>query len=264
MGFIKKHWWFFILAIVLCPIFVNIILSISTCFKVYENGWLGFWGSFLGALFTFLALYITLNDNHSENEKERKAHAGTIEYQVSRECLNDLKQSIAAYYKAMCIHEMELIALKPKEDIPYSLNIIWKIIKETEYSYQLLRLALVDYDDVKEAEFKTFLNKFNSAYHGLLSDFVWLIDGKNSLDEYKNDCERGGNITIENLRIWKVIEEGNYNSETDGCHIMNELLERVEYRAFLIKSEKFVAYEKDKMVINLKKSIGVVTKEGSL
>jgi hypothetical protein len=247
MGFIKKHWWFFILAIILCPIFVNIILSISTCFKVYENGWLGFWGSFLGALFTFLALYITLNDNHSENEKERKAHAGTIEYQVSRECLNDLKQSMAAYYKTMSIYEMEMIALNPKEDVQYSLKVLWKIIRETENSYQLLRLALVDYDDVKETEYKTFLNKFNTAYHGLLSDFAWLIDGKKSLDEYKDDCKRGGNISIENLRIWKVIEDGNYNRETDGCFILNKLLERVEYRAFLMKSENFVAYENEKM-----------------
>ena len=244
---------------ILCPIIVNFILSISTCFKVYENGWLGFWGSFIGALFPFFALYKTLNDNHNENEKERKTHAGTIEYQVSRECLNDLRRSIATYYKAMNIHEIELIALKFKEDVQYSLNVLWKTIKETEDSYQLLRLTLVDYNDKNEMEYKAFLEKFNSAYLGLLSDFAWLIDGKSTLVDYRAFCKRGGNIPFEDLRIWKVIEVGNYNRETDGCLIMNDLLERIEYRAFHIRSEGLVAYEKDKMELELKKAIGVVT-----
>lgn len=255
-GFIKKFWWVVLLA-ALSPLFVNWLLSTSTGIKVYENGWLGFWGSLLGALFPFIVLYKTLIDNHKENEKERKTQVGTIKYQVSKESLNELKKNIIAYYNSMNISEMEMMVLHPKDNIPNSLNLIWHIIKETENAYLVLRLTLVDYTDPKEIEYKTFLDKFNMAYKGLLSDLAWLVDGKCSLDDYKNDVNKNGNISIENLRIWKVIEDGDYNKETDDKTIINVLLERMEYRAIYIKSEDFIKYENDKMNRELDKSLDI-------
>lgn len=255
--FIKKFWWVVLLAAV-SPLFVNWLLSISTGIKVYENGWLGFWGSLLGALFPFIILYKTLIDNHKENEKERKAQVGTIKYQISKESLNDLKENIAAYYKAMNIFEMEMIALKPKEDISYSRNVIWHIIKETEKAYRVLRFTLVDYTDYKENEYKVFLNQFHLAYNGLLSDFAWLIDGRSSLYDYKEGITKNGNVSIENLRIWKIIEDGNFDKETDGKLIMDELLNRVEYKAIFIKSEDFIKYENDKMNHELNNSLELI------
>jgi len=254
--FIKKFWWIVLLA-ALSPLFVNWLLSISTGIKVYENGWLGFWGSLLGAIFPFIVLYKTLIDNHKENEKERKVQVGTIKYQVSKENLNDLKENIAAYYKAMNVYEMEMIAIKFQEDISYSLNVIWRIIKETEMAYQVLRFTLVDYTDYNENEYKVFLNKFHLAYNGLLSDFAWLIDGKSSLYDYKEGIKKNGNVSIENLRIWKIIEDGNLDKETDGKLIMDELLDRVEYKAIFIKSEDFIKYENDKMNRELYNSLDI-------
>lgn len=256
-GFIKKFWWVVLLA-ALSPLFVNWLLSISTGIKVYENGWLGFWGSLLGALFPFIVLYKTLIDNHKENEKERKAQVGTIKYQISKESLNDIKENITSYYKAMNDYEIEMIALKPQENILYSLNVIWRIIKETEKAYQVLRLSLVDYTDSKESEYKDFLNKFHFAYNGLLSDFAWLIDGKCSLDDYKEEIKKNGNVSIENLRIWKIIEDGNFDKETDGKLIMDELLDRIEYKAIYIRSEDFIKYENDKMNRELDNSLELI------
>ena len=251
--FIKKFWWVVLLA-ALSPLFVNWLLSISTGIKVYENGWLGFWGSLLGALFSFIILYKTLIDNHKENEKERKVQVETIKYQVSKESLNDLKENITAYYKAMNVYEMEMIAIKSQEDISYSLNVIWRINKETENAYQVLRLTLVDYTDPKENEYKDFLDKFHLAFNGFLSDFTWLIDGKCSLDDYKKEIKKFGNISVENLRIWKIIEDRNLDKETDGKLIMDELLDRIEYKAIYIRSEDFIKYESDKMNRELEES----------
>ena len=253
-GFIKKFWWVVLLA-TLSPLFVNWLLSTSTGIKVYENGWLGFWGSLLGALFPFIVLYKTLIDNHKENEKERKAQVGTIKYQVSKESLNDLKENITSYYKAMNVYEMEMIALKPKENISCSLNVIWRIIKEIENAYQILRLTLVDYTDSKESEYKDFLDKFHLAYKGLLSDFTWLIDGKCSLHDYKEEIKKFDNISIENLRIWKIIEDKNLDNETDGKFIMYILVYMMEYKAIYIRSEDFIKYENDKMNRDLDNSL---------
>ena len=242
IDFIKKFWWVVLLA-ALSPLFVNWLLSISTGIKVYENGWLGFWGALLGALFPFIILYKTLIDNHRENEKGRKAQVGTIKYQVSKGSLNDLKENITAYYKAMNVYEMEMIALRPKEEISNSLNVILRIIKETENAYQVLRLTLVDYTDPKENEYKAFIDKFHLAYTGLLSDFAWLIDGNCSLYEYKEVIKNNGNVSIENLRVWKIIEDRNLDKGTDGKLIMDELLDRMEYKAIYVRSEDFIKYE---------------------
>lgn len=256
-GFVKKFWWVVLLA-ALSPLFVNWLLSTSTGIKVYENGWLGFWESLLGALFPFIILYKTLIDNHKENEKGRNVQVGTIKYQVSKESLNNLKDNIISYYKAMNVYEIEMIALKPNEDISYSVNVLWRIIKELENAYQVLRLTLVDYMDPKEKEYKKFLEKFHLAYNGLLSDFTWLIDGKCSLYDYKEEVKKNGNVSIENLRIWKIIEDRNLSKETNSKLIMDELLDRIEYKSFYIRSEDFIKYENDKMNRELENSLDIV------
>lgn len=246
MSFFKKYWWIIPIAI-LIPIIVNIILSISTPFTVYENSWLGFWGSYLGALFPFIILYLSLRDNHDENEKGRRTQTAAIIFQVSKEYLNRLKQNIAEYIKALDFLEIEMITLKPKEDVQISLNKIYLLLKESESAYQLLCLTLADYNDDTENKYKDFIRKFNSAYKELLSDITWLLDGEWSLDFYRDHAIKNGNVTIERIRIWKVIEDCKFDITSDSVAIMHELLDRFEYHAIYIKSQDFIVYEKNKM-----------------
>lgn len=254
MSFIKNYWWVIVIAL-LIPIVVNITLSISTPFTVYENSWLGFWGSYLGALFPFIILYLSLRDNHDENEKDRKTQTAAIIFQVSKGYLSRLKQDIATYIKALDFLEIETIALKPKEDVQISLNMIYLLLKESESAFQLLCLTLADYYDDTESEYKDFIRKFNSTYKELLSDITWLLDGKWSLDLYRDHAFKNGTVTIEKIRIWKVIEDCKYDVASDGVAIMNELLDRFEYKALYIKSQDFVVYEKNKMNRKLKVSL---------
>ena len=132
---------------------------------------------------------------------------------------------------------------------------IYLLLKESESAFQLLCLTLADYDDDTESEYKDFIRKFNSTYKELLSDITWLLDGKWSLDLYRDHAFKNGTVTIEKIRIWKVIEDCKYDVASDGVAIMNELLDRFEYKALYIKSQDFVVYEKNKMNRKLKVSL---------
>lgn len=251
MDFIKKFWWAIPVMIVI-PILVNCILSISTSFKVYENGWLGFWGSYLGALFPFVILYLTLRDNRRENEKGRNVQTAIIEYQVSKDYQNALKKDLADYINALNLMEMELIAIQATKDTDITLNKLYMIVTNSNSAFQKLNLTLADYDDNTEKVFKDFLIKFDTAFRYLVSDIAWLMDNYNSKDcktaieEYRNFAMKEGNDCYEFLRIWKVIEDKGYNLD-DVYKIIQELLNRIEYRAVSMKSQEFIVYEKEKM-----------------
>lgn len=128
-------------------------------------------------------------------------------------------------------------------------------MKESESAYQLLCLTLADYDDDRENEYKEFVRKFNSAYKELLSDIAWLLDGGCSLDLYRDNALKHGTVTIERIRVWKVVEDCKIDTTSDGVAIMHELLDRFEYNAIYIKSQDFVVYEKNKMNRTLNASL---------
>ena len=87
------------------------------------------------------------------------------------------------------------------------------------------------------------------------SDFAWLIERKCSLEDYKDSAMKTRNGTMEKIRVWKVIEDCNYKEGIDDLLIMNEILDRIEYRAIYIKSEKFIEYENEKMRHKLNETI---------
>lgn len=251
MDFIKKYWWA-ILVMIIIPILVNGLLSISTSIKVYENGWLGFWGSYLGALFPFVILYLSLRDNRRENEKERNIQTAIIEYQVSKDYQNTLKKDIADYINALNLMEMELLAIKAIDNTGITLNKLYMILTKSDNAFQKLNLTLSDYDDNTEIVYKDFLNNFNTAFKRLISDIAWLMDNYNNedgikaIESYRDFMMKGGKDTYEFLRIWKVIEDSGYQL-TDVTQIIQELLDRIEYRAISMKSQDFIRYEKEKM-----------------
>lgn len=54
-----------------------------------ENSWIGFWGSYIGALFTLLALYITIQSNKNESEQQRH-----IDY--NKQYMRDISDAICS------------------------------------------------------------------------------------------------------------------------------------------------------------------------
>ena len=252
MGFFKKYWWAIPLMVII-PIMVNVLLSITTPFKVYENGWLGFWGSYLGALFPFIILYLTLKDNRIENKKERLTQTATIEYQVAKENLISLKRTLAQYINALKLYDLGSMPFYYQESKTFCVQKLVNIGKEASLAFELLELELVDYDNPEEQDFILFLKKFNLEFNGLLSDMGWFIDHhidaseEEALKAFHQEVIEEKAIYNEKKRIWTIIEERNYSIHNDGCEILNDLLDTFCFQELYSKSKEFVKYEKMKI-----------------
>ena len=62
-----------IVILFIVPLFFNLVLPIKTGITVMSlDAWLSFWGSFIGGIFTIIALWFTIEYTSYENEKTRK------------------------------------------------------------------------------------------------------------------------------------------------------------------------------------------------
>lgn len=76
----KKYWKEILLGTMTILIIVPLVIAFMLRFKFImtdaSNGWIGFWGSYLGAIFggliTLFVLYKTLKENHKSQKKEHK------------------------------------------------------------------------------------------------------------------------------------------------------------------------------------------------
>ena len=264
---LRKYWWTIIL-IIIVPLLVNAILVIDTPCPNFtadgNNGWLGFWGAYLGALCPFVVLMITIWDNHKENKKDRNIQLATIEYQVSREDLITIKKSIADYMQSLNFLELDIIATRPNVNTGESLNKIFEICKNTVSSFELLKMALSDHNDEKGNEYKSSLSIFKNEYEGMIKDFGWVLDfylfNKSKVDNKELELYRKKELNEfpvydESKRVWTIVGKDNYNIYERGTEILKELLDRLDYQSIYQKSMEFVRYEKERMDEKLKEVI---------
>lgn len=265
-----------ILIIVGFPIVINMIAICPAFWPDYVAGtgqgvWVNFFavysGSLIGALVSFYILSKTIKnnqneneanriDNKNENEKNREQLKAVFKYQVDRDVLNTVRQSLAIYVQSLNILELGYIANYPKERVKSTLLEIKNICANAICNYNLLELALLEYEDKREKEFKGVLKQFHYEYVGLINDFGWLLDfylynrrecdGKEEVLKYKDKEDRNGFFYNEKKRIWSIIDEGNYNIFEDAAYLMNELLDRLDYSSITDEIKDFIKYEQNK------------------
>ncbi len=105
----NKHLILIAIVVILCPLFVNAIMLIPSRWACGDNPWIGFWGSYLGAILSasaaFLILFVQRKDNRKENEKNREANKKEnninrvlqlreITYRQETEWLNNLQKAV--------------------------------------------------------------------------------------------------------------------------------------------------------------------------
>ena len=90
-----------------------------------DNVWIGFWGSYLGAILSasaaFYILHVQRKDNINENEQNRQLQLSVLKYQQKIVWLNDLRNALAdnvATYNANNL--IEILAMANRKE-PYVL-----------------------------------------------------------------------------------------------------------------------------------------------
>lgn len=67
---------------ILVPIIINLSISFISWGSGSNDGWLGFWGGYLGALISVLGIYFQVSKSIEESEKNRNATKESTEKNI--------------------------------------------------------------------------------------------------------------------------------------------------------------------------------------
>lgn len=143
--FAIRYRWIIIIGIIfviLFPIVLNYILLIPINAPILgeSNGWLAFWGCYVGAIISsaiaFMILFIQRKDNHQENSNNRQLELDIIMYQQQCQWLNDFRNASIANinaYKADYLKEIiNLIRSKDLEKIQQKIKEVFDNLTKTD------------------------------------------------------------------------------------------------------------------------------------
>lgn len=165
MGWIKKYWWIGLLFLVL-PVVINFVLLIPAFTPIVGDNtiWLGFWGSYLGAIISagvaFVILAIQHKQNREENKRNRELQINVIKHQQEQARLNSIIDILAKMITYTDVSEILRICDnigKPNQNVIDQLDDIL-------YNVNKYNTELELYVDSEKLPFK-----------GLLNDFIWLF-----------------------------------------------------------------------------------------
>lgn len=192
-----------IVAIVLIPFLINwLVASDSPKWLLpiagsgtAEAAWMGFWANYIGSIFAacvaFVVLYKTLKQNEIENIKNRNdAHAENVaiaknqerqlRYEVARQHLFDVRNTLVDCYMALEQEKTNDLfwSLRQDEieiDLLAQRNSIAEIVDDENRAYYKLELLFPKPErNDKVVRIMTDIRKYSVESHMCLSDLVWL------------------------------------------------------------------------------------------
>ena len=100
----KKGDWFVIVLLLISPILINYIV-LGQSFGITVNGsidgWLGFYGAFVGAIIPMFILYRTRMWNKEDNDETRKSLNKILQYQAKRIWFEGLRKQLDENYRIL-------------------------------------------------------------------------------------------------------------------------------------------------------------------
>lgn len=261
--FINKYW-LVLLIVVLLPFVINgfILIPSFLPFVGKDTDWLAFWGAYLGAVISsgvaFYVLHKQLDQNHSENEYNRKLQISIMEYQQKSAWLIELKAKMTDYFKAFSQNDIVLLGdLYSRHDNKKYINNEIKRMIDVMSAASFAK-GLLFFDNVKDQERDSLLvlSSFEEEFYSLLEDLAWLA---NLLDnnrfrsdndyafeitkQYKNNA-RSKRFVVKSRRVWDIVEGYNKRISVYGIanirideavqhiladDIMNEIVKLIDY-----------------------------------
>lgn len=217
MKLAKKYWWLFLLVVV-TPIVMNIFMIQPKFFTFVGNdsSWLGFWGSYIGAvLSSAIALFVLFRQqqqNHFENMRNRSLQIAVIKYSQELEKFRDLRTALIDFQGSFDYIEITKIAERFIDG--YYDNV----------EYEKLKYLVRDIDD-KNIKVDTILNliplsnsiiEFNQIYNKLYYAYCLTIDDLLSFfDLIKDIPQNESEIKIyvkRHLSTWNYVKENQYKN----------------------------------------------------
>ncbi len=176
-----------------------------------SSSWLGFWGSYIGAvLSSAIALYILYKQNqqnHVENIANRNLQLSVIKYNQELDKLRDLRTALVDFQASFDYLEINNIASKfidghYGEEERARLKYLVRDIDEKGFKATLLLDLMPKSDSVNK--FNLIYNNLYNSYGLILGDFSSFLDLMQDLP--KNKAEKKDYVE-ENLKYWGIYDK---------------------------------------------------------
>lgn len=115
LKYIKKYF-FQLLLIITIPLIINTLMVLPKLFPITgdSSSWLGFWGSYIGAILSsaiaIFILYKQNQQNHIENIANRNLQLSVIKYNQELDKLRDLRTALVDFQASFDYIEITNIA----------------------------------------------------------------------------------------------------------------------------------------------------------
>lgn len=173
------YWGLVILA--LSPIIVNLILGIPAICTVNgdTNGWLGFYGSFVGAIIPMFILYRTRQWNKEDNDETRNMQHKVLQYQAKKIRLEELKKQLDYNYRLLDFQAIAMvenhIVLKSYQIANSHLMQLNRNIEMQAHSFDLC-LGKIEAYNTKDQKYVDCYNALLKEYGALVNDMILICN----------------------------------------------------------------------------------------
>lgn len=262
----KKYRWIIIIIIVAPLILFMLGYAIFKFLKANPN-WLSFLGSYIGVVISsaiaFYVLYEQLEQNHRENDENRKLQMNILEHQQKTAWLADLKNRLIDYHFAFSQNDINKLAnlynsYSNKEHIMSEIKRLRDLMSAKSLGVEI---SFHDNTDEEEKKFVERLESHKNEFYALLKDLEWIAvfydNDKVRSDKEKRTStlqiyERDDKFNVKSKRIWYILNELHSDKERiDFTSIAKERIKEgiKDFEQDIIKKEikDIVRYEQNKI-----------------
>lgn len=170
------------LVIVVCPIFINIIICCSNPLPWHipiagtSENWVGFWGSYAGAIIGGLITLYVLYHTMKENAKIRDSQVKTIKYTQQQTWLENLRKQLIDNYKMFDMQSFSLAANAIRRgEYDDAVSILISLNRNIEFqSHSSSLYFIAENPSPEEAEYNNCVTRIMVEYGTLINDLIFI------------------------------------------------------------------------------------------
>lgn len=171
-----------LIAIVVCPIFINIIICCrnplpwNVPIAGTSENWVGFWGSYAGAIVGGLITLYVLYHTIKENAKIRDSQVKTIKYTQQQTWLENLRKQLIDNYKMFDMQSFALATNAMRRGAyDNAVSILMSLNRNIEFqSHSSSLYFIVENPAPEEVEYDHCVTRIMIEYGTLINDLIFI------------------------------------------------------------------------------------------